>query len=86
MAVEADPDGNALWIADTYNSCIKRLDLETRQVTTVKFSHTLNEPCGMALFRNKLYIANTNAHEIVSLDLQTQAAEVVEIKEPVAEF
>lgn len=86
LAVEADPERNALWIADTYNSRIKRLDLGSNQVTKFKFGHPLNEPGGLALFRNKLYIANTNAHEIVSLDLQSRLVEVVEIKERVAEF
>ncbi len=86
LAVEADPERNALWIADTYNSRIKRLDLGTNQVTKFKIAHTLNEPGGLALFRNKLFIANTNAHEIVSLDLQSRLTEVVEIKERVSEF
>jgi len=86
LAVEADPERNALWIADTYNSRLKRLDLGTNQVTKFKFGHTLNEPGGLALFRNRLFIANTNAHEIVSLDLQSRDTEVVQIKEAATEF
>ncbi len=70
-----------MWIADTYNSKIRRIDLKTNEVSRFKFSHPLNEPGGLSLYRNKLFVANTNAHQIVAIDLQTRIAEVVDVRE-----
>lgn len=81
MDITADSERNALWIADTYNSKIKRIDVKTGEVSNFKFSCPLNEPGGMSLFRNKLFIANTNNHQIVVLDLQSRIAEVVNVRE-----
>ena len=32
-------------------------------------------------FVDKLFIANTNAHQVVAIDLQTRLAEVVDVRE-----
>jgi hypothetical protein len=68
-------------VADTFNSKIKRIDLQTNQVSKFKFGVQLDEPGGLSLFRDKLFIANTNAHQIVMLDLSSRMAEVVNIRE-----
>lgn len=81
LGITVDTERNALWIADTYNSKIKRIDLATAEVSRFKFSFKLNEPGGLSLYRNKIFIANTNAHQIVALDLQTRMAEVVNVRE-----
>ncbi len=80
LGLAMDSERNALWVADTFNSKIKRIDLKTSQVSKFKFTHALDEPGGLSLFRNKLFIANTNAHEIVCLDLQSRFAEVVNVQ------
>ncbi len=79
--ITADPERNALWIADTFNSKIRRIDLKTNEVSRFKFSHPLDEPGGLSLYRNKLFVANTNAHEIVAVDLNTRLAEVLHVRE-----
>ena len=76
-----DEERNALWLADTYNSKIKRIDIQSREVSNYKFGYALNEPGGLSLYRNKLFIANTNEHQIVVLDLQSRLAEVVDVRE-----
>lgn len=81
LGLAIDDERNALWVADTYNSKIKRIDLKTNQVSKFKFAHPLDEPGGLSLFRDKLFIANTNTHEIVCLDLQSRFAEVVNVCE-----
>lgn len=81
LGITVDPERNALWIADTFNSKIRRIDLKTNEVSRFKFSHPLDEPGGLSLHRNKLFIANTNAHQIVAVDLQTRIAEVVDVRE-----
>jgi len=72
---------DALYIADTYNSKVKRLDLSTGEVRTVAGTGTagsadgvpgaLYEPGGLSLAGNTLYIADTNNHAIRCLDLMT---------------
>jgi len=81
LGITVDPERNALWIADTFNSKIKRVDLQTSQVSKFKFGIKLDEPGGLSLFRDKLFIANTNAHQIVMLDLSSRVAEVVNVRE-----
>jgi len=81
LGITVDADRNALWIADTYNSKIKRIDVKTNEVSAFKISFKLNEPGGLSLYRHKLFIANTNEHQIVALDLQTRVAEIVNVRE-----
>ena len=81
LGLEVDAQRNALWIADTYNSKIKRVDLTTNQVSKFKFACPLDEPGGISLIHDKLFIANTNAHQIVCLDLSSRLAEVVNVHE-----
>ncbi len=81
LGVAVDRERNALWVADTFNSKIKRIDLQTREVSKFKFGVQLDEPGGLYLFRDKLFIANTNAHQIVLLDLSSRMAQVVNVRE-----
>jgi len=81
LGITVDSERNALWLADTYNSKIKRIDVQTSEVSTFKINFKLDEPGGLSLYRNKLFIANTNEHQIVALDLQTRMTEVVNVRE-----
>lgn len=57
--------GDRLYIADTYNSKLKRLAPSSRTVDTVKLQNgSLDEPGGLSAARGKLYIADTNQHAI----------------------
>ena len=74
---------NQLWIADTYNHKIKRVDTRTGFCQTILgdgFSGLLDgqgtatrfyEPSGLSICRNWLYIADTNNHAIRRVDLNT---------------
>jgi hypothetical protein len=80
---------NALWIADTYNHKIKRLDPLTRQLTSIvgatQSGHadgkaaSFYEPGGISSADGKLYIADTNNHVIRVVDLQTQQTSTLKI-------
>jgi DNA-binding beta-propeller fold protein YncE len=73
----------ALFVADTYNHKIKRIDLDGATVTTAAGSgqegvldgpgaHArLNEPAGISGLGDALYIADTNNHLIRRLDLDS---------------
>jgi DNA-binding beta-propeller fold protein YncE len=62
------PDG-ALLVADSYNDCIKIIDVEAR--TSRAWVRGLNEPSGIACSATHAYVADTNAHRIVVIELST---------------
>jgi thiol-disulfide isomerase/thioredoxin len=65
-----------LWIADTYNHKIKRLDSNGFCQTIV--SELLSEPAGMSATETHLFIADTNNHAIQKLDLATLEITTIE--------
>lgn len=69
---------DALYIADTYNNKIKRLDLQKKVVATIAGDgeagsgdepSRFDEPSGLAGAAGKLYVADTNNHLIRTIDL-----------------
>jgi thiol-disulfide isomerase/thioredoxin len=62
--------GGQLYIADTYNGKLKRLDPTTLVVTTLAAG--LDEPGGLSAVAGKVYIADTNHHAIKVYDLKTK--------------
>ncbi len=74
----------AIFVADSYNHKIRRVDPKAHQVTTWVGTGSpgtelaplqLSEPAGLAIAGDKMYIADTNNHRIVLVDLKTKAAE-----------
>ena len=62
-----------LLIADTYNSKIKIVDPAARSSFTLAGGNgKLDEPGGISLAGNRLYIADTNNHRVRVLDLETK--------------
>lgn len=69
---------SALYVADSYNHRLRRLDPGTREVTTVPApataaerdaaEPTLREPSGVSYARGGLYVADTNNHRIRVVD------------------
>lgn len=77
-----------LFVADTYNDKIKLVNINTRTAKSwlgtgergdglnpVQF----NEPAGVAVAGEFLFVADTNNHRILKVNLETQAAEIFEI-------
>ena len=72
---------NALFIADTYNDKVKRVDATTGEVTTLQLrdrddptaSLFFDEPAGISAAENMLFVADTNNHRVrvINLDEQT---------------
>ncbi|MFQ5957364.1 MAG: thioredoxin-like domain-containing protein [Candidatus Brocadiales bacterium] len=77
-------DGDTLYVADTENHLIRRLDLKSRTVTTIAGTGeqgsflsmgglgtkaSLSSPWDLTLIRNKLYIAMAGVHQIWVMDL-----------------
>lgn len=79
LDIHADPNHKLLWVADTYNNKIRRIETRNKLVSSIPVNHRLDEPGGLAFNGDSLYIANTNFHEIVRLNLRngkTQALNV----------
>jgi peroxiredoxin len=81
MDVAVDEESRTAWLVDTFNSKIKRVDLAGKQVTKFRISYELDEPRGLSIYRDKLFIANTNAHEILVLDINSRIVEVVNVRQ-----
>lgn len=83
-------DGTDLYVADTFNHRIRRVNVRTGQVTTwlgpdltdVESGSqiTLDEPGGLSIAGGTLYIADTNNHRIVAVELSSKVARVVNVR------
>jgi len=80
LGVCSDPRG-LVFIADSYNDRIKALNLRSGEVRAFNLPHRFQQPEGIALAAGALWIANTNAHEIVRVDLATGACRRVPVGE-----
>ena len=85
-----DPTSNVLYVADTDNHLIRKLDLNSKSVETISGTgqqvydrmgggkgreQGLNSPWDLALVDNKLYIAMAGPHQLWTLDLATRVAQ-----------
>ncbi len=73
-----------LFVADTYNHKIKTVDprtgdtltwLGTGEAGNSLYPLQLNEPAGVAYAGGRLFIADTNNHRLLSVDLDTKAVQ-----------
>jgi sugar lactone lactonase YvrE len=80
LAVAMDPRG-IIFIADTYNGKIKALSLKSGAVRALNINYRLVEPGGLSIAAGALWVANTNVHEIVRIDLSSGAGKRVPIGE-----
>lgn len=79
-------DGDDLFVADTYNSAIRRIDLESEEVTTLAGGGAgwadgeeplFDEPGGISYGAGRLWVADTNNHAIRSVDPVTGETETL---------
>ncbi|XP_066138523.1 NHL repeat-containing protein 2 [Euwallacea fornicatus] len=80
LGLTMSPDESILYVADTYNHKLKKVDVSENKLTTVQFSSTLDNEGQLAEFREpgglcitadgkKIYMADTNNHQIKVLIL-----------------
>ncbi|HVJ79695.1 MAG TPA: thioredoxin-like domain-containing protein [Planctomycetia bacterium] len=85
LGVAFDPKRKTVWIADTYNNKIKSIDPQGRAVKTLlggKAGKTddppaFDEPGGLSLDGDKLYLADTNNGLIRVVDLESKKVATV---------
>ncbi len=77
-----DATRNVIWIADSYNNKIKVFSIAKNEVKTLNVNYKLHEPTGLTLADNALWIVNTNAHELLRLDLKTGKLGRINVAEP----
>lgn len=70
LSVCADARG-LIFVADSYNGKIKAINMRSGDVRALNLPYRLQEPAGLALGGGALWVANTNAHEIVRVDLSS---------------
>lgn len=81
MALAADPSGALLWLADSYNGKLKALSLKGGGARTLRLQRRFSEPAGMALSNGALWVADTNAHELIRLDTKSGSVERIAVGE-----
>lgn len=79
MGVVFDHKRKALWVVDTFNQRIRHIKISNNTVSSMRLSHALADPGGLSLEEDILWIANTNAHNIVKINIKTGDMEQVEI-------
>jgi hypothetical protein len=80
LDVAMDPRG-IIFIADTYNGKIKAMSMKSGAVRSLNVNYRLVEPGGLSIAAGALWVANTNVHEIVRIDLSSGAGKRVPIGE-----
>ncbi len=68
-----------LYLADTYNGKVKVLDLHRQRVRTVMAG--LAEPNDVLFVDGKLWVSDTNHHQLLRVDLSTGEKETIAVKE-----
>jgi sugar lactone lactonase YvrE/peroxiredoxin len=81
LDLNADQHSGVIWIADTYNNKIRKIELYNNLVSSVTVASPLNQPGGLAFSGNSLYIANTNLNEIIRINLQNGNAETLDVND-----
>ena len=79
---------DSLFVADSYNHSLREIELKTEKVSTVAGNGApgnaieplqLSEPGGLSVSGSSLYIADTNNHRIVVMDLKTRQSRIFEV-------
>jgi sugar lactone lactonase YvrE len=74
-AMALDTSGCNLYVADTGNNSVRRVELATATVTTV--ARGLSGPQGIACSPSNVYISDTNNHVIKEYNIATQSIKII---------
>ena len=71
LALALDPESPRLWIADSGNDRLRVLRLGGGEVSTFELPRPLHGPAGLAMAPGVAWIADTDAHAVLRLDMTT---------------
>jgi hypothetical protein len=71
LSIALDPRSPLLWIADTYNDSLRMLRLGGGDLRRFEIAYRLHQPGAIAASPGILWVANTNAHEVLRIDLDS---------------
>lgn len=71
LALALDTKAPQLWIADSYNNQIKYLRLGGGELRRFDFGYGLHEPAAIACSAGILWVANTNSHEVLRVEIDS---------------
>jgi hypothetical protein len=80
LGIAVDPRG-IVFIADSYNDGIKVLNRKGGEARPLRINYRFAEPAGLSLASGVLWVANTNLHEVMRIDLNSGAAKHVPVGE-----
>jgi DNA-binding beta-propeller fold protein YncE len=86
LDIASDAVQGMLWVSDTYNNRIRRIGINSGVVSSILPGRPLDEPGGLAFDGNTLYIANTNAHEVLRVNPDSGLAEALNVIEEYSEI
>ena len=81
LALAKDPDAPYVWVLDSYNNVIKKLRLGGGEVLRFDIEHKLHRPSALAIAQGSLWVANTDAHEVLRIDAASGAVRRLPIGE-----
>jgi sugar lactone lactonase YvrE len=81
QAIALSPDAPVMWIADSGNGSLRTLRLGGGELTTVALPRRLHGPAGLAVAAGAVWIAETDAHDVLRYDIATGALSHVPIDE-----
>lgn len=71
LGIALDSKAPQLWIADSYNNHLKFLRLGGGEMRRFELSYRLNEPAAIATSPGLIWVANTNSHEVLRIDIES---------------
>lgn len=81
QAVALDPAAPRLWVADSGNDSLRTLRLGGGEVDTFRLPRPLHSPAGLAVANGVVWIADTDAHAVLRLDIASGSLHHVPIGE-----
>jgi sugar lactone lactonase YvrE len=94
LGVALTKSGDALFVADSFNNVIRRIDPKTNEVSRWLGTGKADvgaetpdgigfcEPGGLSIADEMLYVADTNHHRIVVVDMKSKAPRVLKVELP----
>jgi DNA-binding beta-propeller fold protein YncE len=84
LGLALSDDGRTLFVADTFNNRLRRIDVTSGAVTSITDTGDkpgFSEPGGLAVADGALYVADTNHHRIVRVEIAApQRATVLDVR------